>query len=753
VSLVKKCLVFRTITWLLALFLGGWAPGAGPGLAAQAAGGTQPQTALEGHTTWSDYAGGPDSAQYSALRQINRSNVSQLQIAWEFPTGDASRYFFNPVQAHGFVYVLAEGNSIVALNAETGRKVWVHTTGAFTHVITDRGINYWESADGRERRLLFASNHFLQAIDARTGKSILAFGSNGRVDLKQGLDRDPASFSLVQSTTPGRVFENLLILGSATNEGYGSAPGDVRAFNVVTGKLVWSFHTIPHPGEAGYDTWPKDAWKRVGGANCWGEISVDTRRGIVYIPTASPKYNFYGADRHGANLFGDCILALDARSGRLLWYFQMVHHDIWDYDNAAAPKLITVRHDGREVDAVAQVAKTGFVWVFDRVTGKPLWPIEERPEPRSDTPGEETWPTQPFPLKPPPFARQAFTVADLSPWISDPKEAERFRQEIEASRNNGLFTPPSLDGTMEMPGNSGGGNWGSAAADPANGGLFVLSMDLPCLLKLEPQQVHNPAVGETAEQHGHFVFESNCRQCHGADLKGLPPAIPSLTNIASRLSRQQIEALVKQGRGPMPGFPRLPEGDMQNLLAFLVNPDAGASASSAGFAADPGGSGTAAATAGVHYLSGFGFMLTSAGVPAIKPPWASLTAYDLNQGTIKWQVPFGDAPELAAKGIHDTGYPFVKTGPVVTAGGLIFGVTRDHFVRAYDEETGKVLWQKRLDTPLQGMPAVYEAGGREYLVVCAAAPEVSDPAAQEGIRGAYVAFALPGAARGGQKSQ
>jgi quinoprotein glucose dehydrogenase len=739
------------------LFFGGWALGAGarPGLPAQTADGAEPRTTVEGHTTWSDYGGGPDSAQYSALQQIDRSNVDQLRIAWEFPTGDANRYFFNPVQAHGLLYVLAEGNSIVALNAATGRKVWVHATGAFTHVITDRGINYWESADGRDRRLLFAVNHFLQAIDARTGNPVLSFGSNGRVDLKQGLGRDPASFSLVQSTTPGRVFENLLILGSATNEGYGSAPGDVRAFDVVTGKLVWTFHTIPHPGEVGYDTWPKDAWKRAGGANCWGEISVDTKRGIVYIPTASPKYNFYGADRHGANLFGDCILALDARTGRLLWYFQMVHHDIWDYDNAAAPKLITVRHDGREVDAVAQVAKTGFVWVFDRVTGKPLWPVEERPEPRSDTPGEEAWPTQPFPLKPPPFARQAFTAADLSPLIGDPQETARFRQEIEASRNEGLFTPPSLNGTMEMPGNSGGGNWGSAAADPTNGGLFVLSMDLPCLLKLEPQQIRDAAVGETAEQHGHFVFESNCRQCHGAGLQGLPPAIPSLVDLASRMNRQEIEALVRQGRGPMPGFPRLPETDMQNLLAFLIDPNAGSKALLPAVAADSSGSGTAAeATPGAtletaaegqpaRYLTGFGFMLTSDGVPAIKPPWASLTAYDLNKGAIKWQVPFGDDPELAEKGIHGTGYPFVKTGPVVTAGGLIFGATRDHYVRAYDEETGRILWEKRLDAPLQGMPAVYEAGGREYLVVCAAAPEVSDPAAQKSIHGAYVAFALP----------
>jgi quinoprotein glucose dehydrogenase len=707
--------------------------------------GAQVSALGQDHTSWSDYGGGPDSSQYSALREINRSNVSKLEIAWLFPTGDDNRYFFNPVQAHGLTYVLAANNSIVALNAETGKEVWVRQADPHTEIITDRGINYWESKDGSERRLLFASNHFLQAIDARTGRSILSFGTNGRVDLKHSLGRDPSTLSLVQSTTPGRVFENLLILGSATNQGYGSAPGDIRAFDVRSGKLVWTFHTIPHPGEFGYDTWPKDAWKRVGGANCWGEISVDGARGIVYVPTASPKYNFYGADRRGFDLFGDCLLALDARTGKLIWYFQMVHHDIWDYDNTTAPKLLTLWHDGRQVDGVAQVAKTGFVWVFNRETGEPLWPIEERPEPPSDMPGEETWPTQPFPVKPPPFARQAFTAADLSPLITDSRELARFRQEIDASRNQGLFTPPALTNTMEMPGNSGGSNWGSAAVDPANGTLYVVSMDLPCMLKLEPEETRRPAAGESVEQQGHFIYESNCRYCHGADRTGSPPAIPALVAVGSRLNRDQIESVVRQGRGPMPGFPKLPAADFQSLIAFLLNPSGAATSSSPPAASPSAGTESEGAhdPEAVRYLSGFGFMMTSSGVPPIKPPWSSLTAYDLNKGTIKWKIPLGEVPELAAKGIRDTGFPFPKTGPVVTAGGLIFTATRDHFVRAYDEETGKVLWEKRLDTALQGIPSVYEAGGREYLVVCAAAPEVSDAAAQGSIHGAYVAFALP----------
>ncbi len=375
--------------------------------------------------SWAEYGGSADSAQYSDLSQINRESVKRLRVAWRYSTGDAREYLFNPIVVHGVMYVLAKQNSIVALDAKTGRELWVHETDPNTTLITKRGINYWESPDGRQRRLLFACNNILQAIDARTGKRILNFGRDGGVDLRDGLGRAPKSLSLVQSMTPGKIFGNLLILGSATNEEYNSGPGDIRAYDVRDGKLVWTFHTIPHPGEYGYDTWPRDAWKTVGGANAWSELTLDERRGIVFVPTASPKYNFYGADRTGSNLFGNCLLALDARTGRRLWHFQMVHHDIWDYDNATAPKLLTVVHDGVKVHVVVQVNKEGFAWVFERDTGKPLWPIEERPVPKSDMPGEVTSPTQPFPQQPPPFARQAFGEKDLNPYIADPNERER----------------------------------------------------------------------------------------------------------------------------------------------------------------------------------------------------------------------------------------------------------------------------------------------------------------------------------------
>lgn len=694
------------------------------------------------HASWQAFGGANDSAQYSTLAQINRSNVKDLQIAWRFPTGDNSRYSFNPVIADGMIFVLAKNNSIVALNAATGKEIWRHGSTTSSRLITYRGINFWESKDGQDSRLLFSQDNQLQALDVRTGKLITSFGKNGFVDLRAGLGRNPEDVVLVQSNSPGRVFENLLILGSATNQEYESAPGDIRAYDVQSGALVWTFHTVPHPGEFGYDTWPKNAWKTVGGANAWSELSVDDKRGIVYVPTGSPKYNFYGADRIGANLFGDCLLALDARTGKRLWHFQMVHHDIWDYDNPTAPKLLTVRHDGKNVDAVAQVGKTGFVYVFNRVTGEPLWPIKERPVPRSDMPGEKTWPTQPFPLKPPPFARQKFTADDLSPFITDPSERARFRDEMLSARNQGLFTPPGLRNTVQMPGNNGGANWGGAATDPTAGLLFVVSKDLPAMLKLEPELKLQLPPNGSPEQQGLAVYRAKCQVCHHADLKGQPPAVPSLVDVGARFKREQVDLIVHQGQGLMPAVSGLSAGESSRLLAFLFSKQP---------VSDVAGPQTRTEEPVTRYRSGFGFMITKSGLSPIRPPWTSLTTYDLNTGDIKWKMPLGDVPELAARGIHGTGSHFPKVGPVVTAGGLIFTGTRDRMVRALDETDGSVLWQMQLDAGLEGMPAIYEMNGREYVVFCAAAQSATNlysspgkATSSTGIRnGAYVAFALP----------
>jgi glucose dehydrogenase len=572
---------------------------------------------VQGQREWRDYAGGPDSSRFVAAKQITAENVSRLQVAWSYPSGQTD---FNPLVVRNIVYGRGPNGSFVALDAVTGKQLWVHEG---VQGFNSRGVNYWESKDGKDRRLIFSTLNMLQELDAYTGEPITRFGKDGQVDLRVGLDRDPTTINQ-QTRTPGRVFENLLILGSATNEEYGSAPGDVRAFDVRTGALVWTFHTVPRPGEYGYDTWPPDAWKTVGGANNWGEQSIDEKRGILYVPTASPKYNFYGGNRHGANLFADSILALDVRTGKRLWHFQMVHHDIWDLDNNSAPQLTTIKQNGRNIDVVAVASKTGYLYVFDRVTGKPIWPIEERPVPQHTmVPGEELSPTQPFPTAPPPFTRQKFTADDLNPYILTPEEREQFRQRILKARNDGNFTPIGFDDVIHMPGNQGGSNWGSTAANPADGTVYVIGFNTPTIIRLLK-------AGEIR------------RNGRGA---GEP---------------------IKEGRYVTEGF---------GLYPTIVN-----------------------------------------------PPYTTLTAYDLNKGTIKWQVGLGDDLRIVGQGIKGTGTAAnVKGGLIVTATGLVFATAGDHKVHVYDSANGKQITEFQLGAATSGGPSMYELDGRQYLVVTAAA--------------------------------
>jgi quinoprotein glucose dehydrogenase len=689
------------------------------------------------YSTWTDY-GGEGGLQYSSLRQINKSNVARLELAWSYlAPGPGGRFGFNPLIVDGVMYVVGKDSAIVALDGATGKQLWSRQVEGQP---TNRGFNFWSSKDGKDQRLIFAADSYLQQINIKTGQLINTFGNDGRVNLREGLGRDPKTVGSVQSGSPGRVWENLIILGSAPGEAYDSPPGDIRAYDVITGKHVWTFHTVPRPGEFGYDTWPPDAWKYAGGVNTWGEFTVDEKRGIGYFPLGSPTFDLYGGDRIGANLFGNSIVALDLRTGKRLWHFQTVHHDLWDYDLTTGPKLLTVRHNGRMVDIVAQGTKFGLLYVFNRVTGEPLWPIEERPVPKSDVPGEQSWPTQPFPTRPEPYSRLKFGVEDINPYLDDEEKA-RIKEIVRNARNEGIFTPPSdKRQAIAIPGELGGTNWGGTAADPTNGMLYVRAADQPAIhILTEVKPGTRTFRGGTPEQRGGFVYAQTCIQCHG----------PERANIAypKTLTEAQFRSVVRSGQGQMPAFDpqSLPDENLDGLVAYFKNPAAGV--------IPDGDEPPGPAPGQKRYTGRLGAMFFARnGLSAIGPPWGQIVAYDLNEGTIKWRAPLGTVPALEEKGIKGTGNNFRvhASGPVVTAGGLIFiGNWADLGVRAYDKDNGKLLWERFLPARPQGIAATYEVRGRQYVVWCAVERGGTVPPGsiaarpiQPGKQGYYV-FALP----------
>ncbi len=620
----------------------------------------------QGYTTWRAYAGGPHSAQYTALDQIDKANVDRLEVVWTLSLDGNS--LFNPIVVDDVMYVL-RGSEIVALDAATGEERWARNHEG---PVSPRGINHWQNEDGSDRRLVYLNAGFLTALDTARGETIESFGDAGRVDLRDALaaaGRDISNVRPLVSSNPGRIFEDLMIVSlPAQGAGYQSTPGNVHAYDVVTGELRWVFHSIPHPGEFGYDTWPADAYLTAGGVHNWSELTVDEENGIAFIPFGSPRYDFYGGDRSGDNLYGNAIVALDARTGERLWHQQLVHHDLWDYDLPQAPKLLTINHDGRDVDVVAQAAKQGFLFVFERLTGEPIWPIEEREVPASNVPGEQASPTQPFPTAPPPFAVQSFTVDDINPFLPDDEQA-LLRERLENSRNDGLFTPPSFAGSISMPGHNGGANWGGAAVDPINGELYIVSKNLPVMLRIELTE-----------------DEPSARTVIGG----------VVTPEDAAAARAEAEAAAKQGE--------------------------------------------------VRYGAPYDFMLSpTTGMAAIGPPWAHLTAYDLNTGEIKWRVPHGTVPALG----ENTGAHMPRGGPLVTAGGLVFVATAsDRKFRAYDRDTGEVVWSYDLPSGSEGLPSSYEVDGRQFIALPAAAGSGLFPPRLEGVEQpederAYLVFALP----------
>jgi quinoprotein glucose dehydrogenase len=684
----------------------------------------QGSSAIPENRGWREFGGNPDNTHYSSLDQINRNNVKQLEVAWTWDSGDAfsgSEMQCNPIVIGRVVYATTPRLRVIALDGATGKLLWSFDPNERQKpggAIRSRGLMYWEA--GSDRRIYVGARHWLIALDAATGQQVRSFGDNGRVDLRDGLDREPGKLS-VGLSTPGVVYGDLLIVGSIVSEFLPAAPGHIRAYDTRTGRLQWVFRTIPHPGEFGYDTWPKEAWKYIGGANNWCGMVVDHKRGLVFVPTGSAAFDFYGANRIGDNLFANSLLCLNARTGKRVWHFQAVRHDVWDRDFPTAPQLVTIRRNGRLIDAVAQPTKSGHVYVFDRVTGKSLFPIRYQKTRASDVLGEKLADTQPLPLSPPPFARQTLTEELLTNRTPEARRAavESFRR----LRSKGQFEPPSLQGTVIFPGFDGGAEWGGAAFDPSTGLLYVNSNEMAWILRL----VERPQPG--SQSGGRSIYAANCTACHKPDFSGSPPEVPALAGIGKKYTEQQIEAVVRNGVGRMPGFSNLSSDAIKAVTKYVLSGKDGAAV---------GSSNESSPIDQKYSFDGYNKFLDPDGYPAIAPPWGTLNAIDLSKGRIVWQIPFGEYPELVAKGIKDTGSANYG-GAVVTAGGLLFiGATNfDRKFRAFDKSTGELLWETVLPTAANATPATYEIDGRQFVIVGAGGGKGSPSG------GSYVAFALP----------
>lgn len=697
--------------------------------------------------TWSVYKADAASSSYSPLKQINRRNVSSLKEAWTFHPNDArsgarsGNAECNPIVVDGVMYATSARHRLYAIQAATGELIWSYDPfdgGAGGGIY--RGVAWWE--DGADQRILYTAGDNLFAQDARTGKLIASFGTGGKVSMNVGLRGDSAAISVIP-TSPGVVYEDLLIIGAEVSELFGAEPGYIRAYNVRTGKLEWTFHTIPHPGEPGYETWPTEAWKYAGGVNSWGGMSLDKERGMVFVPLGSPSYDFYGADRKGANLYGNSVVALDAQTGKYIWHFQTVHHDLWDYDLPAPPNLVTVTHAGKKIDAVAQTTKTGFLFVLDRETGEPLFPVEERPVPPSRVPGEEAWPTQPFPLKPLPYARQHMTKDDLTNF--SPGSYDSLLKKFNSMRYEGLFTPPDVKGTLMLPGTRGGSNWGGGAFDPVTGVLYVKSNDSPeidHIQEVQPEAQHSTL---SLYNQGKAIYLRHCARCHGRDRNGDEPMNPSLRDLKGKVSEDIALEKIKKGFGRMPSFETILQGKEEAIIAYLYEMrDAAPSRAEADLfeihsnrmAAEDVGKQATETTPLYLNMTPFSHWYDPNGKPAIKPPWGTLSAINLNTGDYEWQIPVGNIEELREEGAPETGMEGYG-GPIVTAGGLVFiGSTRDKKFRAFDKQTGDLLWETTLPGVANATPSTYMADGKQYVAVSVSGyPE--NPA------GCIIAFALP----------
>lgn len=696
------------------------------------------------YDNWNVYGGNKEANHYSSLKQIDTSNVGQLQISWVYHTHDAdsamTQIQVNPIVIDSVLYGVSPKLKLFALNAASGKEIWnfnpmddssakAKGPGFFSMNVC-RGVTYY--TDGKEdKRIFYSANSQLYCINAVTGKPVSSFGTDGKIDLHNDLGRDFSDL-YVATTSPGIIYKDMIIIGDRVSEEADAAPGHIRAYDVHTGKLRWIFHTIPEPGEYGYDSWDnKEAWKHIGGANAWSGFSLDENNGILFAPIGSASYDFYGGKRLGNNLFANSVLALDAKTGKRIWHFQTVHHDVWDRDLPTAPVLINIKKDGKNIDAVAQITKSGFIFLLDRKTGKPLYPVNEVAVPvQSELIGEKLSPTQPIPTFPKPFARQApITEADLNNLVPD-SSYQVIKMKLAGYKADNIFNPPSKEGTIIFPGFDGGGEWGGPAYDPTTSVLYVNASQMPWILTMAEVK-EKPKSQENNLQAGERLYHSTCMACHGTERQGSGNN-PTLINVNTKYNEQQFAELVSSGRRMMPAFKHLAPSEIHALASLVLEnkkeqdqkftPPTRAEDS----------------WRNLPYTStGYNKFLTKEGYPGIKPPWGTLSAIDLNTGETLWKDTVGDYPDLKAKGIHSGTEMY--GGPVVTAGGIIFlAATSDAKIRAFNKRTGKLLWEADLPASGFATPAVYEVNGKEFLVIACGGGKLGKPSGD-----AYVTFALP----------
>lgn len=696
------------------------------------------------YTTWTAYGGSKQRGQYSALKQIDTSNVHKLAVAWTYHTNDmegASQMEVNPLIIDGVLFGVSPKLKLFAIDPATGKEKWKFDP--FADSLQDgkkkrginncRGLAFYDGGDD-DRRLFYTAGSSLYCINSATGKPIPGFGSGGSLDLHNDLGRDVADL-FVTSSSPGMVYKDLIIIGTHVSEEAAAAPGHIRAYDVHTGKLRWIFHTIPHPGEPGYESWQdKEAYKHIGGANSWAGFTLDEEKGIVFAPTGSASYDFYGGRRLGDNLYANSILALDALTGKRIWHFQTVHHDVWDWDLPTPPILVTVDKDAKKVEVVVQVTKTGFIFMLDRKTGRPLYPVEERPVPiQTDLAGEKLSPTQPYPTFLPPFVRQVVTEKDLNKNIPDSSYWD-IKNRLATYTTGHLFNPPTQKPTIIFPGMQGGAEWGGPCYDPTTGIMYVNANETPRLLTMIKVNEEKIATGQSNLEAGKALYQTNCTGCHGGDRKG-GGDFPSLLGVEKKYAQPEFISLLSTGRRRMPAFGQLGETEKAALASYILNlkPEQGKKFVASPKVKDPYFIMPYSTAGGNRPLK----FETKEGFPAIAPPWGSLTAINLNTGKLLWKEPLGDHPAMKAKGIRSGAENY--GGPVVTAGGLIFiGATKDEKFRAFHKRTGKLLWEADLPAAAFATPAIYELNGKQYVVIACGGGKLKAKSGD-----AYLAFALP----------